>query len=58
MERVCSVLKNDSDFFVPDCASHINIIDGETEGLYGWLALNYLKDMFDALDQQDESGKA
>lgn len=40
---VCNILQHDSDFYVPDCASHVNIIDGETEGLYGWLALNYLK---------------
>lgn len=43
LKSVCSILQNDSDFYVPDCASHVNIIDGETEGLYGWLALNYLK---------------
>lgn len=53
LEKVCSVITNQSDFYIPDCSSHVNIIDGETEGLYGWLALNYLKGLFDMPASED-----
>lgn len=47
LENVCEYLQTNSDFYVPHCKSHVNIIDGDTEGLYGWLSINYLIGSFD-----------
>lgn len=40
--RVCSALQQKSNFYIESCSSNVQIINGEEEGLYGWLALNYL----------------
>lgn len=42
LEGVCEYLQKESRFFISDCASHVSMIDGQSEGLYGWLGLNYL----------------
>lgn len=42
LDEVCKCLQSKTDFYVPDCSTHVNVIDGQVEGLYGWLALNYL----------------
>lgn len=47
LETVCEYLQTNSDFYIPHCKSHVNIIDGDTEGLYGWLSINYLMGAFD-----------
>lgn len=47
LENICSYFESNLDFFMPDCKSHVNIIDGDIEGLYGWLAINYLVGSFD-----------
>lgn len=44
----CELLRERSNFYLPDCDSHVTIIDGETEALYGWLALNYLLKTFNS----------
>lgn len=51
LENVCLYLQSNSDFYLPHCPSHVNIIDGDVEGLYGWLAINY---MMKALDKPEE----
>ncbi|GEQ67823.1 hypothetical protein JCM33374_g1489 [Metschnikowia sp. JCM 33374] len=51
LENVCQYLRTNSDFFMPDCKSHVNIIDGNIEGLYGWLSINYLVGSFDRPDE-------
>ncbi|KAK9479000.1 nucleoside phosphatase family-domain-containing protein [Lipomyces japonicus] len=57
LERACSYIKQNSKFLVPDCAEHVRVIDGETEGLYGWLALNYMMGSLDRPDKH-EHGKS
>lgn len=47
LENICLYLTQKSDFYVPECESHVNMIDGDVEGLYGWLSINYLIGAFD-----------
>lgn len=47
LENVCQYLSSNSDFYIPHCKSHVNIIDGDVEGLYGWLSINYMLGAFD-----------
>lgn len=47
LNNICEYFQSQSDFFLPDCASHINVIEGDIEGIYGWLAINYLVGSFD-----------
>lgn len=56
LENVCQYLLTNSDFYIPDCKSHVNIIDGDVEGLYGWLSINYLLGAFDN-PQEHQHGK-
>ncbi|ORY85704.1 nucleoside phosphatase GDA1/CD39 [Protomyces lactucae-debilis] len=48
MEAACKYTQKHFDFLVPECASHFQVITGEMEGLYGWVAVNYLLGGFDA----------
>ncbi|KAF8759881.1 gda1 cd39 [Rhizoctonia solani] len=59
LREVCDFLRFHSNFKVDDsnfnsglgaghgCGSSVRIISGEEEGLFGWLAVNYLMDGFD-----------
>ncbi|KAI9592562.1 nucleoside phosphatase GDA1/CD39 [Syncephalis fuscata] len=42
LEAVCSYLQSSSPFSVNSCSDHIKTISGETEGVYGWVTVNYL----------------
>ncbi|KAI9679361.1 MAG: Golgi apyrase [Caeruleum heppii] len=48
LAQICSYARSSTDFLLPDCDRHVQIIPGETEGLYGWIAANYLLGGFDA----------
>lgn len=48
LKQICAYTRTRSQFLLPDCDVHIQAIPGETEGLYGWIAANYLVGGFDA----------
>lgn len=42
ISTICKELQNESPFKLDNCDDQVQIIDGETEGIYGWIGLNYL----------------
>ncbi|TGZ82930.1 hypothetical protein EX30DRAFT_144278 [Ascodesmis nigricans] len=42
LDEVCDYARRNTNFLLPDCDQHVQVIPGETEGLYGWVAANYL----------------
>ncbi|KAF2739004.1 hypothetical protein EJ04DRAFT_509159 [Polyplosphaeria fusca] len=42
LAQVCAFAKKTTRFQLPDCDVHVQVIPGETEGLFGWVAANYL----------------
>jgi len=46
--EICSYTRSHTKFQLPDCDAHIKVVSGDTEGLYGWIAANYLLGGFEA----------
>ena len=42
LNEICRYAQSTTSFSLPSCELHIQAIPGETEGLYGWIAANYL----------------
>ncbi|KAF3156768.1 Golgi apyrase [Orbilia oligospora] len=53
LTEICNYAVQNTNFLLPDCKLHIQAITGETEGLYGWIAANYLIGSFDATQKHD-----
>ena len=53
LKEICHYTRHTTEFLLPDCDSHIQVIPGETEGLYGWIAANYLLGGFNAPQKHD-----
>ncbi|EIW60217.1 apyrase [Trametes versicolor FP-101664 SS1] len=58
LQSTCHFLKFHSNFRIDDpsasgpCGSSVRIITGEEEGLFGWIAVNYLMDGFKGSDEE------
>ncbi|KAJ1904293.1 Golgi apyrase, partial [Coemansia sp. IMI 209127] len=46
LDTACSFARANYDFVIPDCQESFHVVSGELEGLYGWVAVNYLMDGF------------
>ncbi|KAF3035213.1 Golgi apyrase [Didymella heteroderae] len=53
LKEVCDYAHKNTQFQLPDCDVHVQVIPGETEGLYGWIAANYLLGGFDKPQDHD-----
>jgi Golgi apyrase len=47
LRQACHVIQSSTSFLIDSCAENVKVITGEEEGLYGWIAVNYLMDGFD-----------
>jgi Golgi nucleoside diphosphatase len=50
LSSACQYARANTPFLLPDCDAHFQVIDGRTEGLYGWISINYLLGSFDRPD--------
>lgn len=57
LAQTCTYFQQQTDFLLPDCRLHIQVIPGETEGLYGWIATNYLLGGFDDAEKHNHGNE-
>ncbi|KAJ2497969.1 Golgi apyrase [Coemansia sp. RSA 1972] len=44
LDTACSYARANYDFMLSDCQDSFQVVSGEVEGLFGWIAVNYLLD--------------
>lgn len=54
LKETCRVLQKHTKYKITNCADHVQVISGATEGIYGWLALNYLMGQFNNFHPSDQ----
>lgn len=54
LKEACGLLRKNSPFLIHECEDHVQIIDGEIEGIYGWLGLNYLMGQLDNYEKTSD----
>lgn len=47
LKHTCRLLQKKTLFLLPNCEDFVQVIDGGTEGMYGWIGLNHLAGTFD-----------
>ncbi|KAL9029167.1 MAG: hypothetical protein Q9196_002561 [Gyalolechia fulgens] len=57
LSEMCSYTRSQTKFLIPDCSSNFQVIPGSTEGLYGWIAANYLLGGFDSPQVPDHGAE-
>ncbi|KAJ2907551.1 Golgi apyrase, partial [Coemansia aciculifera] len=56
LDTACSFARSNYEFLLPDCQEGFHVVSGELEGLYGWVAVNYLMNGFSAKDDSHSLG--
>ncbi|ORX70599.1 hypothetical protein DL89DRAFT_266792, partial [Linderina pennispora] len=51
LDTACFYARENYDFLLPDCKESFQAVSGELEGLFGWVAVNYLMDGFPSQTQ-------
>ncbi|RUS31090.1 nucleoside phosphatase family-domain-containing protein [Jimgerdemannia flammicorona] len=56
LDNACRYITSNYQFKVDDCSAQVRVISGEQEGIFGWIAVNYLMGGFDASSIGTEEG--